>query len=114
MEAYSLDLRKRVVAAVQRGDLTRSEIAEMFEVSTSWVRRLLQRLRETGSLAPLPCCSGRKPKLDDRQRERLAQLVREDPDALLVELRERLGTSASITTICRELHKMGLKRKKNH
>jgi len=48
-----MDLRDRVVAACDMGAWTREEIAEKFDVSTSWIRRLLQRRRELGSYAPL-------------------------------------------------------------
>ncbi len=42
MDAYSDDLRQRVVQACDDGVLTREEIAEHFKVSTAWIRRLLQ------------------------------------------------------------------------
>ena len=46
MEAYSLDLRCRVLALVDGGELSRTEIAELLQVSTAWIRRLVQRRRE--------------------------------------------------------------------
>lgn len=53
MQAYSLDLRVRVLAAVD-ADQPRAEIARRFSVSMSWIRRLVQRRRETGSIEPKP------------------------------------------------------------
>jgi transposase len=53
MEAYSMDLRKRVLAACDDGHGTK-QVAETFGVSSSWVRRLKQRRRELGTIAPLP------------------------------------------------------------
>ena len=50
MEAYSLDLRERVMVAVEEGVDTRKEIAESFGVTTRWIRRLVQQYRETGSI----------------------------------------------------------------
>ena len=47
-----MDLRDRVVAACDAGEMTREEIAEAFNVSTSWIRRLLQRRREEGHYRP--------------------------------------------------------------
>jgi len=63
MAAYSMDLRERVVAACDEGTDTRGEIAERFSVSESWIRRLRQRRREAGSIAPKPRrgCAGRWP-----------------------------------------------------
>ena len=54
MDTYSEDPRQRVVQACDDGILTREEMAEPFRVSTAWIRRLLQRRRETGSFSALP------------------------------------------------------------
>ena len=113
MEAYSLDLRQRVVAAVEADELSRSEIAELFHVSTAWIRRLLQRYRATGALTPRPRRYGPHPKLDHTCRQQLATLVAQDPDATLAELRDRLGGDVSLPTLCRALAQLGLPRKKS-
>jgi hypothetical protein len=63
MAAYSMDLRERVVAACDEGIDTRAEIADRFSASESWIRRLLQRRRETGSIAPKPPRRGPDPGL---------------------------------------------------
>ena len=60
MRPYSMGLRRRVVAACDRKDERQVKIAERFGVSTAWIRRLLQRRRETGSIAPFPQNPGRK------------------------------------------------------
>ena len=65
MRPYSMDLRKRVVAACGAREGTREAIAQRFGVSTAWMRRVLQRRRETGSIAPLPQRAGRKPGLNE-------------------------------------------------
>lgn len=114
MEAYSLDLRQRVLAAVDAGHLRRSQIAALFAVSTSWIRRLVQRRRETGSIGPTPQRHGPLPALSARQRRRLADLVRRHPDATLAELRQRLAAGVGTTTIWRELSLLGLTLKKSH
>jgi transposase len=53
MKAYSEDLRRRVLAGVDRG-LPRSEAARVFGVSRATVKRYLALRRETGALAPRP------------------------------------------------------------
>ncbi len=58
MRAYSMDLRKRVWADCEAGMAT-AEVAAKFSVSKSWVRRLKQRYKANGSLAPRPPSSGR-------------------------------------------------------
>src|SRR5258708_8540171 len=51
MAAYSLDLRKRVLRAWDAG-MDAESVAAKYEVSRAWVHRLVQRRRETGSIAP--------------------------------------------------------------
>jgi transposase len=113
MKPYSLDLRQRVLAAVEEGNSSRGEIAERFSVCKSWIRRLLQRLRETGSIEPLPHGGGRPPKLDDTHLERLRELSAQQSDATLNELRDRLGEPVSQMTICRGLQRLQLPLKKS-
>lgn len=86
MAAYSMDLRKRVLADCDAGWKTKP-VAEKYGVSRTWVRWLKQRRRETGNIAPGQS-PGRPRKID---REKLRQLVAAHPDATLVELRDRLG-----------------------
>lgn len=105
MKAYSQDLRARVVRAcdAQRG--TRQQIADLFGVSTSWIRRLLQRRRTTGSFAAKPHGGGNR-KMDAERCERLVVLVREQPDATLAELRDRLAAPVHGSTIARALQRL--------
>ena len=112
MQPYSLDLRQRVLAAVEAGGQTRLRIAALFRVSVAWIRRLVQRRRRTGSIAPLPRRHGPAPALDARRRQHLAALVRDTPDATLAELRDRLG-GVSVATVWRALKALGLTRKKS-
>lgn len=113
MRTYSLDLRERVAAACDEGVLNRPEIAEQFHVSTSWIRRLLQRRQASGSLAPRPHAGGRAPCLTSARRQRLADLVAADPDATLAELARRLRVPVSQSTLSRVLARLGLPRKKS-
>lgn len=114
MEAYSLDLRDRVMRACDEQAGTRAEIAEMFGVSTAWIRRLLQRRREDGSYAAKPHGGGRRPALDQPHLDKLQSLVRQQPDATIAELRERIGVVLSRSAMGRALLlKLGLTRKKS-
>jgi transposase len=112
MKAYSQDLRKRILDTVQRGDGTLRQIARRFLVSVSFVTRLLQLHRSTGSLEPKPHGGGNPAVLGPEDREQLRELIRQQPDATLEELRQRLGLSCSLMTISRALGKLGLPRKK--
>lgn len=112
MKAYSYDLRERVVRACDEGRGTRQQIAALFSVSTAWIRRLLQRRRESGSFAARPHAGGAPPKMDPDRCSRLAVLVTEQPDATLAELRDRLGAAVHLSTVARVLARLGLTVKK--
>ena len=112
MEAYSLDLRKRVLASCDAGHKTK-QVADLYGVSPAWVRRLKQRRRELGIIDRLPQNPGRKSKLTSEDRQHLADLVRQQPDATCGELRDRLGVVVDETTIGRALAKLGLSFKKS-
>ena len=49
---YSLDLRERVVAAVERGGLSARQAAGRFGVGASTAIRWVDRVRKTGSVRP--------------------------------------------------------------
>src|SRR5512135_2152494 len=112
MTPYSQDLRKRVLDTVQRGDGSLRQIARRFLVSISFGTRLLQLQRSTGSVRPRPHGGGNPAALGPEDLERLRESVRQQPDATLEELRQRLGASCSTMTISRALRRLGLPRKK--
>src|SRR3954470_9155390 len=62
MRAYSMDLRERIVAAVDAG-LNQAQAAERFEVSLRSVERYLSRRRRSGSLAATEQRRGPGPKV---------------------------------------------------
>src|SRR3954452_9376784 len=98
MPAYSPDLRQRVLDAVQRKEGSIRQIARRFVVSLSFVVRLLQAHRRTGSIRPKPPGGGRPAALTPGDLERLRDLIRQRPDATLEECRQHLGASCSTMT----------------
>ena len=112
MEAISMDLRKRVMADCDAGMGT-GQVATKYRVSESWVRRLKQRRRESGSIEPLPWNGGRPLRLSQQQEERLRQLVEQDPDATIDELHKRLRIKCCRSTIHESMRRLGLSHKKN-
>jgi transposase len=110
MRAYSDDLRLRIHEARQSGEAT-AEVAERFGVSTAFVRRLEQRFRSTGSLAPRRGGGGRAAALAGHD-EVLRRAVREHPDATPAEHRDRLKLTVSRVTVWRALRRLRLTRKK--
>ena len=111
MAPYSMDLRERVARAWDAsGDA--DVVAARFGVSRAWVHRLIQRRRETGSIAPRKQTRFRSRVLAG-QEQRLAALITARPDATLAELREALPTTAALSTLWLEIDRLGLTVKKN-
>lgn len=117
MQAYSLDLRQRVVAAYENGVETILEVAERFAVSDSFIKKLLRRKRATGEIAPVGHRGGQPKRLSEKHRKWLLKTVLAVPDSTLEDLRERLLSEyqigVSIPTLSRELRALNLRRKKN-
>lgn len=113
---YSLDLRQRIVDAVERAVGTKREIAKLFGVHESFIYKLLRQKRERGDIAPLPHGGGATPKLTEAGLMVLTDLVAETPDATLEEfsrqLKKKTGVEVSPSTICRGLQTIELTIKK--
>ena len=77
MTPYSQDLRERVVETIQRGDGSVCQIASRFLVSVSFVTRLLQLHRTTGSVEPRPHGGGNPAVLGPEDLQRLRELIRQ-------------------------------------
>ena len=115
MNTYPIELRQRVVDAADRHVGTKKEIAKTFSVSVSWIRKLLQRRRETGSIEPLPRTQGRKPAFRGHQLQELNDFVKRYPDATLEEIREFFAgrVDCSIVAVHNALKRLELRYKKN-
>jgi transposase len=115
MDAYSEDLRRKIVQALQQGRMNKSEAARTFGVSLSSVKRYAKAAAEGRSLSPGKA-PGKKPLLDEKTRRLLEADVEERPFAKLADRREYLrkvaGLSVSESTISRALRLMGFGRKK--
>ncbi len=115
MNAYSEDLRKKIVEAVERG-MPKIEAARTFGVGISSVKRYMATYREGRSLAPKKR-PGSKPKLDEGARKLLEANLEDHPEATLPQRREFLrrvcGVSVSDSTVSRMLRRMGWTRKKD-
>ena len=110
-DSYSMDLRSRVVAAVDDGGAV-VDVAKRFEVSQTFVRTLLQRRRETGHFTVRSWRPGPRPKLAEHGDE-LRALVASRPDATLHELREQLPVRVSVSTLWCALRDLGFALKKS-
>jgi transposase len=115
MQAYSEDLRLRIVAAVD-GGMPRSEAARTFGVGRATVKRYLALRRESGALAPRPR-RGPPPVKMSALAAALPPRLAEAPDATLAEhcawYAETAGVRVADTTMSRVIRRhLGWTRKK--
>lgn len=111
--AYSVDLRAKAVAFIERGN-SRREAARVFGTSPSFMIKLMDQRRRTGSLAPMP--QPRRGRKLDPHRDWLLAAVDAEPDVTMPELARRLeaerGAAAAPAVLSRYLRACGLTRKK--
>jgi putative transposase len=111
----SLDLRQRIVRAVERGCSMR-EAARRFDVAPSTAIKLMQRVEATGSAAPARYGGYRRPLLAPYE-ALLRAVVLASPDITLAELRAEIGRRTGITiglsTLHNALRRFGVRHKKS-
>jgi transposase len=111
VKAYSMDLRQRVLKDCD-GGLGTKAVADKYAVSESWVRRLKQRRRESGQVAPIAQRHGPRPGWEPHA-DRIRAAVREAPDLTLGEYRTRFALPVSVSALARALAALRLSRKKS-
>lgn len=114
---YSVDLRQKILLALEEGGQSQREVAELFHVSVRFVETLLRRLRAGDGIAPKPHAGGRASRLDPPACQQLRAWLAEQPDLTLQELADRLqseyGIRVGLPHLCRVLQKLKLRRKKD-
>ena len=116
MRAYSEDLRKKIVAALERG-MPKTQAARLFDVSLSSVKRYARCARQGVPLVPLtPKKSpGRPRKADEKARALLEDDVKERPAATIGQRRRFLehitGTTLSDSSVRRLMKRLGFSQK---
>ena len=111
-KAISLDLRERILAAYDKEESTREQVAKRFAVSLGMVKKLIQQRRHTGRITPRYDRCGRKPGVAARAARQLRALVAKKPDLTLGEIREALALDCTLPAIHYVLAKLGLTYKK--
>jgi transposase len=113
MRAYSEDLRKKIVAAIERG-MPKPQAARLFDVSLSSVKRYSRTARQGRSLEPRKS-PRRPPKADEKARVLLEKDVEERPAATIGQRRRFLehttGTTLSDSTVRRLMKRLGFSQK---
>jgi putative transposase len=113
MRAYSEDLRKKIVAAIERG-MSKAEAARTFGVSLSSVKRYARTVRQGGSLTPKKS-PGRTRKVDEKAQVLLKEDVKERPGATISQRRRFLehitGKDLRDSTVRRLMKRLGFSQK---
>ena len=114
MKAYSEDLRRKIVSAIERG-MPKAQAARTFGVGISTLKRYATKAQKGESLEPGKA-PGKRPKMDERVGKLLEEDLKEHPFATLRERCEYVetisGVSVSRSTMCRAIARIGSTRKK--
>jgi transposase len=114
MRAYSEDLRKKIVAAVEQRGMSKAQAARTFEVSLSSVKRYARIARQGESLTPKKS-PGRPRKVDKNAQVLLEEDVKERPAATISQRRGFLehitATDMSDSTVRRLMKRLGFSQK---
>ena len=104
-----------MLQVVDQNQMTREEIARMFDISTFWIRKLLRQRKLTGSIEPLPRTQGRKPAFVGDMLNELDELVKCQCDITLAEIKKHFAgmVSCSLQAIANNLKRLGWGYKKN-
>ena len=112
----SLDLRRRIVRAVEGGRSAR-QAAVRYDVSPSAAIKLMRRVRQTGSPVPGQVGGHRRPMLEPHT-DLIRALVAGQPRITLAEIQSALHARGiqvkALSTISLMLHRLGLSHKKTH
>ncbi len=108
---YSYDLRQKVINAIELDGMTKTEAAQVFQISRNTINLWLQRKSETGDYQALPNePPGFGHKITDW--EEFQKFVEANGDKTQVEMAELWPGEISHRTISRALNKIGFTRKK--
>ena len=116
-QAYSNDLRRKLLEAHEQGQGTLEELAEEFGVSLGFAKKISAALRRTGRMERTEQRHGRINQVTPWVQERLREWLRQQPDLTLGELqqqlREQMRVSMSIPRLWVVLRQMKLRLKKS-
>jgi transposase len=117
-QAYSDDLRCKILQAYERAELGLEQLAAQFGVSYGFTKKIRRQQLQTGQMErPPQRVHGPASRVTEAVREYLRLQLQHHPDLTLAELgrglKQSLQVRLSKTRLCLELQRMGLRRKKN-
>jgi transposase len=116
-QAYSDDLRCKILEAYAVGVGSLRELAAQFRVSWGYSKKIrVQQLRTGQKERPVQLRHGPQSRITEEVKASLRDWLRKQPDLTLAELRDRLeavGVHVSRSLVGQVVQQMGLRRKKN-
>jgi len=116
--AYSDDLRRKFLQAYEKKKGTLEQLAERFEVSVGWAKKISARRTRTGQIERPPWRRGPASRVTVAVQDWMREQIRGQPDLTLRELQQQLqqtqGLGLSIGRLWLALRQMGLRLKKSH
>ena len=113
----SIDLRRRVVAAVMEDGMSRRGAAKRFGIAPSTAIKWVDAWRRTGSYRPGRRGGDRRSRRIEARAAAVLALIEETPDMTLAEIAAHLedahGLRVSQSTVWRFFHRRGVTFKKN-
>jgi transposase len=114
MRAYSEDLRKKIVTAIEERSMPKAQAARLFDVSLSSIKRYARAAPRGEPLTPKKSPAQPR-KADQKARALLEEDVKERPAATISQRRRFLehltGTTLSDSTVRRLMKRMGFSQK---
>jgi transposase len=117
-QAYSNDLRCKILESYARGEGSLRELAERFAVSHGYAKKIHREQLRTGQMERKPQVRyGPVSVVTAAVEEQLRAEVKKQPDVTLLELQQRLRASRQVQLSRSRwgavLQRLGLRRKKN-
>jgi transposase len=116
-QAYSDDLRCKLLEAYEAGAGSLRQLAAQFRVSWGYSKKIrVQQLHTGQKERPVQLRHGPRSRITEEVKERLRDWLRKQPDLTLAELRDQLeavGVHVSRSLVGQVVQQMGLRRKKN-
>jgi len=88
--AYSDDLRRKFLQAYEKKKGTLEQLAERFEVSVGWAKKISARRTRTGQIERPPWRRGPVSRVTVAVQDWMREQIRRQPDLTLMELQQQL------------------------
>ena len=105
------ETRLLLLKAVENG-IKVTDVAKAYCVDRSTVNRLIRQMKETGSVEPRTHLRGRKPSLPEEDLRNIDNLLKEQPDLTISEIKETLQLPVCEETVRKAVLKLGYVYKK--